>query len=383
MALKPIPRLILIVTVVGAAIGGVVKFMDKSPMAAQQVQTPQNSDYAHQQPVQQPQTQQPVQAQAAVGGGSAYQTIVEKGVVRASVQSPSKPFFFSEQGVAKGFDVDFMKLLFSQSEFTKQHGKIVIDTDHKVDTYPEIPEALLKKDSRGNAFVDIALGGLTFVDTDLNGVVYSVPYVDDFGYSLITSGRSTIRTLADLKGMTVGVLEGDPDVEAYVKSHMPDSKIVKLSDAAINGQRTWINNAIKSGKVDALVYDFPFATAEISDTDLQFAMTKLPDSDIKYKIGVRKEDSQLLENINIAIRKAKEDPQYVELLKKYFMSSNVAAVKAAEGNETVYIVKRGDTLGNIAAVLLGDQKRYAAIQARNNLANPNLIQVGQRLVIPK
>jgi ABC-type amino acid transport substrate-binding protein len=375
MALKPIPRLILIATVIGGGVFGAIKFMPKSTEPNYQAQQTQPAPAVAQ-------SNAPAYVTAPTAQGGSYQSIVEKGVVRASVQSPSKPFFYKENGVDKGFNVDFMKLLFSQGEFTKQHPHIVIDS-HTVDTYPKVPEALLAKDTRGNTTVDIAIDGLTFADSDLNGVVYSIPYVDDFGYSLITSAKASIHSIDDLRGMTVGVLDGDPDVMAYVKSQLPNTKIVTLSDASINGERSWINAAIKAGKVDAIVYDYPFAVAEIAGTDLQFALAKMPGSDIKYKIGVRKEDSQLLGAINVAISKAKEDPRYGELIKKYFMSSNVAAVRAASGGEAVHVVVQGETLGKIAAARLGDSKRYVAIQDRNNLANPNLIFVGQRLVIPK
>jgi nucleoid-associated protein YgaU len=46
-------------------------------------------------------------------------------------------------------------------------------------------------------------------------------------------------------------------------------------------------------------------------------------------------------------------------------------------------VVRGDTLSTIAQTQLGDKLRYPEIQSRNNLANPNFISVGQKLVIPK
>lgn len=389
MALKPIPRLILIVGAVAGLVFGGVKYMggtsESAVQAQNQAQTQNQTAPAQNTQTVAPSVSTPVApvAQASSGGGEAYRTIIDKGAVRVGVQSPSKPFFFAENGVAKGFNVEFLGLLFSQTEFTNRHNQIVIDVDHAVDTYAKVPETLLKKDNRGNAVVDIAIDGLTFADGDLRGVVYSLPYVDDFGYSLIASGRSKIRSVEDTKGLTIGILEGDPDVQAYVQRHLPGANVVTLSDASVNGQRTWINNAIKAGKVDAIVYDYPFAVAEIAGTDLQFVMTKLPESDIKYKIAVRQEDSDLLQNINIAIRKVKEDPRYGEMLKKYFMSTNVAAVRGATGGETFHVVKQGDTLGNIAAALLGDSKRYVAIQSRNNLANPNFIQIGQRLVIPK
>lgn len=314
---------------------------------------------------------------------NSYQSIVDKGVVRVSVQSPSKPFYVVESGVSKGFNVEFLKMLFAQSEFTQKHQKIVLDTDHAVDTYPAVPEQLLKNDARGNPKVDIAIDGLTFADDDQPGVVYSIPYVSDFGYALITPPKSAIRTVNDLGGKKVGVLKGDPDVKAYAQHQFPTARIVELSDASVNGERTWINNAIMSGQVDAVIYDYPFGVAEIAGTDLVFAVAKLPESDIKYKIGVRKADTQLLGSLNSAISKVKESPAYLNLLRKYFVSNNLARVTAAGSGEAVYVVKAGDTLSIIATRLLGNKARYTEIEVRNNLANPDLIQVGQKLVIPK
>lgn len=84
-----------------------------------------------------------------------------------------------------------------------------------------------------------------------------------------------------------------------------------------------------------------------------------------------------------AIRKATETEQYNEMLKRYFVSNNVAAVRRASSGETSHVVVKGDTLSTIAQATLGDKMRYTDIQLRNNLANPNFIAVGQRLVIPK
>jgi ABC-type amino acid transport substrate-binding protein len=382
MTLKPIPRLILIIAVIGAAAYGVNKYLEtrqsKSAAAPAQVVTIANDNSGAP-----GKTVTVAAANGTTGGSNTYQTIVDKGVVRVSVQSPSKPFFFVDNGVPQGFNYDFLKILFSQTQFNGKSGQITLDTDHMVDTYPAVPEALLKNDNRGNPTVDIAIDGLTFSDDDLPGVVYSIPYVDDFGYALITSSSSSIKSVTDMNGVTIGILKGDPDVKAYVTRMFPKVRIVELSDASINGERSWINHFIKEGQVDAVVYDYPFAVAEIGGTNLQFAVSKLPESDLKYKIGMRKGDTQLLENINTAIRKVKASPDYVNLIKKYFTSSSLAKVRTASSSEAVYVVKAGDTLLNIAAKLLNDKMRYREIESRNNIPNPNLIQVGQKLVIPK
>ena len=48
-------------------------------------------------------------------------TILDKGTIRVSVQDPSKPFYYSENGRVKGFNVDFLNILLAQSEFNGKH----------------------------------------------------------------------------------------------------------------------------------------------------------------------------------------------------------------------------------------------------------------------
>ena len=299
--------------------------------------------------------------------------IKEKGVVSVSVQNPSVPFYENTNGRPKGFNVDFMKVLFAQSEFG---NSIRIDTDHAVETYADVPKQLLS-----NKQVDIAIDGLTFNDEDLAGVVYTIPYVKDFGYALITPKGVSIGSLDELAGLKIGVIKGDPDVKAFVEDHIKGATVVEVSDKADESGK-FIAGHFKAKRIDAMVYDYPFAVAEVEGSNLQFAMTKIKGSDIQYRIGVRKGDKDLLAALNSAIRKAMDTPEYPEMLKRYFMSTNVAAVRRASSGEESYIVVKGDTLSTIANAKLGDIKRYTEIQARNNLANPNFIAVGQKLIIP-
>ena len=304
--------------------------------------------------------------------GSALSAIIGSGVVHASVQDPSKPFYYKEGTRAKGFNVDFMNILFAQSEFK---GKVKVETS-AVDSYPDVPKQLLDGKK-----VDIAIDGLTFNDEDLKGVKYTIPYVTDFGYALITPKGVNVNNVADLAGAKIGVIKGDPDVKAFVEGAFPGATIVEVSDKADETGK-FIAGHFKAKRIDAMVYDYPFAVAEVDGTNLQFAMTKIKGSDIQYRIGVRAEDTDLLAALNSAIRKAMATPEYTDMLKQYFMSNSVAAVRRASSGEVSYVVVKGDTLSTIAASQLGDLKRYPDIQARNNLANPNFIAVGQKLIIP-
>jgi len=200
--------------------------------------------------------------------------------------------------------------------------------------------------------------------------------VKDFGYSLIMAKGESPGA-----GMRIGILQGDPDAKAFAEQAFPDAKLIELSDKAdVNGK--WIVGHIASKQVDAVMYDYPFAVAEVEGTNLQFAQTKIKGSDIKYSIGVRKGDVDLLAALNSAIRKSIDTPEYTTMLKSYFMSTAVAAVRRVSSGEVSYVVVKGDTLSTIALAQLGDIKKYSDIQSRNNLANPNFIAVGQKLVIP-
>lgn len=345
-----------------------------------------HQDILQQKKEQQPQqdTQQQPQLTAAAEpqqqikpAADTYASITQNHVIRVSVENPSKPIYWDDQGVVHGFNYEFLQLLMKQPEFSKS-GAVQIDTTHhEVSTYEDVPKQLLLSDN-GAPAVDIAMDGLTYDDGTPNGVAYSNPYLDDFGYALVVRQDSSIKSVADLNGMTVGILKGDNDVRAYVKRQIPGATFVQIDDS----DPDFLTKALDSKRVDAFVYDYPFAVPFVNGSDLKFAVSKLDGSDISYKIGVRSSDTQLELELNSAIGRVRNTPQYADLIRKYFMSSQISATAASSG-ERVYIVKKGDTLALIAGSTLGSTMAYSKIQKRNNLPNPNLIQVGQKLVIPQ
>jgi ABC-type amino acid transport substrate-binding protein len=378
MSLTPVGKLAVLILVVAVAGGSYYEF--RQHMAAK----PAQQDWSQSQPEitqqQAPATtpvpvQPPAPTSAYVAQQDTLKSILTNRVVRVSVENPSDPFYSSEGGLPHGFNVDFDKLLFGQSEFGA--ATIRVDTKHEVTTYAAVPQQLLINDGDGHPVVDIAMDGLTFQDNTPPGVVYTDPYVTDFGYALIVKSGSPIRSAADLSGKTIGILQGDPDVKAFVTRMYPNSTIKTVSDSDPH----FIDKSVDDQVVDAFVYDYPFAVDSIKDTDLKFAVSKLDGSDISYKIGVRSSSQSLLFALNSAIAKVKQSPAYLDLLRKYFISNQVVTVAAVSGEHT-YVVRAGDTLNLIASSQMGSGSKYGLIQKRNNLPNPNLILIGQKLVIP-
>jgi len=60
----------------------------------------------------------------------------------------------------------------------------------------------------------------------------------------------------------------------------------------------------------------------------------------------------------------------------------VRAEETSPAHAATYVVQRGDTLSAIAKWVYGDASLYGKLAAANNIANPNLIYVGQVLTLP-
>jgi ABC-type amino acid transport substrate-binding protein len=307
-----------------------------------------------------------------------YFSLIKNEKVKIGIQSLSPPFNYIENGIRTGFDYDFAKLIFSQTEFgfTKMDA---IDMDHEVLYYDEIPGMLDKKNARGQNDVDIIMGALSYQEADTPGVIYTIPYVENFGYCLVTKKNSPIKTLNDLKGKRIAVLKGDPLLLDYAKSVLPDGasifeRVVDTPD--------WESDCLSKDKVDAIIYDFPFAIAEVNrSTDLQVKVANLPNSNITYRIGLRKGNEKLRDQLNSAIRKVKSSGKYTDLLKHYLSAEGVLVPENANNNPT-HIVKTGETLSIIAQKHLKDVTRWREIQDLNNLPNPQFISVGDKLIMP-
>ena len=64
--------------------------------------------------------------------------------------------------------------------------------------------------------------------------------------------------------------------------------------------------------------------------------------------------------------------------------ARAAKKKAEDAKKQYYVVQAGDTLGRIAQKLYGDGSRWKEIAEANKeqLPNPDLVEVGQKLLIP-
>lgn len=308
-----------------------------------------------------------------------YNSIKQRGEVRIGVQADAPPLnFYDRNNRPKGLDYEICKLIFSQSEFALPFTGVQMKYD--ASTYDEILPLLRKKDGE-NYSIDLVMGGLTYIDGDETDIIFTEPYLDNMGYSLISKDGDGINTIRDLRGKRIGVVREDPDVLEFAKKLLGnDARIVELSDE----EDAWMQLNSDNRMCDAFIYDFPFAATELENNprgNLKIKISNLPGSNLQYRIGLRRGNELLRRKLNSAIAKIKETPDYANQLKIYLPVKNVSRFANTQ-NLPTHTVQRGETLSIIARNKLGNMDRWIEIQNLNNIPNPHLINVGDVLMIP-
>lgn len=196
--------------------------------------------------------------------------------------------------------------------------------------------------------VKILLGNIDFLinQTEINFVKKSTPKI----YKLI-NGAETVQTVAD----DLETIE----FSGYFKTL---SNYITLCDMLKDGQP---QNLIITG------LNIPINMYVVIENFTAWETGGDVDS-ISYSLKLREYVTQRV----IKVSESSSDSIFA-------LSDNVTGDKTSEvSTPTTYTVKSGDTLYYIAKQFLFDGNRYGEIATLNNIKNPNLIYVGQEILIP-
>ncbi len=159
---------------------------------------------------------------------------------------------------------------------------------------------------RGN--YDIVVNGLEITEDRKAEINFSEPYYITYEQLTVRKNTFDLNSLADCKGKIVGTLkfslahrildaEGGIDVRSY------DGQINAYEDLA-------------NGRLDAVLMDYPIALYYgRPNPNLKFSGT--PISQMAYGIGLRKEDKQLLNEINVALEKLAQSGKLREIFERW------------------------------------------------------------------
>jgi polar amino acid transport system substrate-binding protein len=289
------------------------------------------------------------------------QRVTRGGVLRVAAEPDTPPMLTREGNRYDGFDWAIANAI------AKKVG--VNRVEIVAGKYSELPGRLIA----GQA--DVIISGYT-EDSSIEGVDWSDSYFD-YGLCLIVRKGSPIRGINDLRGKVIGIFN-DPAAEADVKRLVKGyRRLEKYEDGYFD--------LLADGKLDAFLYDFPYAQEEIKPYGGKLEMVQFNLTESTYNVGVRRGAASLLKKINTAIRELKASDEYRQIVRRYLGGTGPAPVTKIAAGQEIYKVKSGDMLSRIAQTHLGKASRWPEIWDLNKgrIADPNLIEIGWDLVLPK
>ena len=206
------------------------------------------------------------------------------------------PFEYREGDNIVGFDVDLI------NEIAKIIGKDIEFVDMAFDGL--LPALQAKK-------IDVIIAGMTATEERKQFVNFSEPYYESKQTILVHSNNEDIYGFKSLQGKNVGVVLGyTGDLIVSEMSNVNVQRYGATSEAVI---------ALKSQKVDAVVLDSEPAKQYFDqNNDLKLVISLDEVSSEEYAIAMRKEDTELLAQVNEALQTIKDNGTYDALISKHF-----------------------------------------------------------------
>jgi polar amino acid transport system substrate-binding protein len=218
--------------------------------------------------------------------------LVEDGKLIYAASGEFKPFSVTEDdGSMSGFDIEVAEAV------AKELG---LEPEQKKFKFAGIVEGV--KSGR----FDVAVASHTITEDRLKEVDFSTPYYYS-GPQIFVRPDSSVETLSDLEGKEIAVSKGstyaDTAKEVTDSIQQYDSDVVALE-------------ALNKGKHDAVITDFITGKEAIS-SGLKIEARELIGRS-EQAIAVGKENEALLEDINKALEKLREDGTLKKISEKYF-----------------------------------------------------------------
>jgi len=225
--------------------------------------------------------------------------LIKSGTLTVCSDVPYAPFedFDKSSDLGfKGFDVDIV------SKIAADLGLKLVIKDSDFDA---LQSGLLLNSGQ----CDLGASAMTITDQRKEHLGFSDSYYDS-KQSLLVPAGSDIKSIADLAGKTLGVQKGTTG-ETYAQENVKGAKkIVSMKDDGTEFQ------ALKAGTVDALLQDLPVNLEHTKDG--KYAIVEQYDTDEHYGFATKKDNTALLDAVNAALKKLKDDGDYQKIYDTYF-----------------------------------------------------------------
>lgn len=222
--------------------------------------------------------------------------------IRVGTALEFAPFDFQDPGDReyKGFDIDLIRAVGRQLGRDLQFSNIGFDNG--------FDGLILALDAKN---IDLIIAGMTINDERKQKVLFTDPYYRSGLTIAVREDNLEINRFEDLAGKTVAVLI---DTTGTVEAKRLEGVTIKEF-----GTSTECFDALANGEVDAVIQDRPvtdymIARGEISNIRVLPELLTQED----YGIAVEKDDVELQQQINDALKNIRTSGEYDKIFDKWF-----------------------------------------------------------------
>jgi glutamine transport system substrate-binding protein len=205
------------------------------------------------------------------------------------------PFEFKQDGKYTGFDIEMWEA-------------IAADLGMEYELRPMDFSGIIPALQTGQ--VDVALAGITIKPEREEVIDFSDGYYDS-GFRMMVAADSDIATWEDLAGKTLAVKTGT-SASDWAEENLPDTELRKFPN---------IDNAyleLRTGRVDAAMHDTPNVLYYIT-TAGNGQVKAVGEQQMAHQYGIAfPKGSGLVEKVNAALAKMREDGRYDTIYAKWF-----------------------------------------------------------------
>ncbi|GAB4250739.1 MAG: ABC transporter substrate-binding protein [Thermoleophilia bacterium] len=206
-----------------------------------------------------------------------------------------KPFNFKQDGELVGFDVEIGKAIAE---------RMGVEPNPVTNPWETIIEGL--KSSKYDAII----GSMAITDERLEQVSFSRPYYRSGAQIFVAEDNTEITGKDDLAGKKIGVVKASTFKDIAVELTDED-KVIGYDSDVIALQD------LPTGRVDAVITDQVVGFSAIQENGLAIKDVGEPLYIDEMGIAVRKDDTELLEQINAALEEIIADGTYEEISVKW------------------------------------------------------------------
>nr|WP_231731181.1 amino acid ABC transporter substrate-binding protein [Lampropedia cohaerens] len=162
--------------------------------------------------------------------------------------------------------------------------------------------------------VDVLWNGLTITEERKKHIAFTAPYMENHQI-IVVSAKSDIQSKADLAGKVIGAQEGSSALDAIGRDAATASSFKQL--------RTFGDNItalmdLGVGRVDAVVLDEVVGRYYVAKRSDQFRVLQDHFGTEEYGVGVRRDDTQLLQRLDATLAAMKADGTAQKISEQWF-----------------------------------------------------------------